>query len=438
MANDSKTQIFRGNSYTEALLKAKKEYGSDFSIVTRRDVREANLFSKLTSGKLGGDNVAVELEVAPGPPEPVKSRKKPLTAPEHPLLRSYAKAIEGAERHAPAAKQMMTAAAAPYVSVGETSTGIAGRLDEFQRELEKTSRANAVLRDELRLLVTLQARGGCPAVSPGLLDGYRTLTENDVADALAREIVEGIQRERPALTEAGDIETALLAAVARRFPSAGPLLLEEKGPTVIALVGASGVGKTTSVAKLAIHFTMNMRKSVGLINEDRRRPGAESQINNLNRIFGIPVATATEPGEMRDVMRSMAGRDLILLDTGGRAPRDDAGIGRLADIIRAAGAHETHLLLSGVHSEKTMRETALRFRPTGVNRVILTKLDECVTFGGLLNVAAEMPEGLSYVTDGPNYTRPIEPADAGVLAELVLGLRHIEAGTDSSGEVDPR
>ncbi len=69
MPSDAKTQIFRGNSYTEALLKAKKVFGGDFSIVTRRDVREANLFSKLTSGKLGGDNVAVELEVAPGPPE---------------------------------------------------------------------------------------------------------------------------------------------------------------------------------------------------------------------------------------------------------------------------------------------------------------------------------------------------------------------------------
>ncbi len=88
MANDSKTQIFRGNSYTEALLKAKKEYGSDFSIVTRRDVREANLFSKLTSGKLGGDNVSVELEVAPGLPEPGKSRQKPLTSSESITMRS--------------------------------------------------------------------------------------------------------------------------------------------------------------------------------------------------------------------------------------------------------------------------------------------------------------------------------------------------------------
>ena len=438
MARESKTQIFRGTSYTEALLKAKREFGNDFSIVTRRDVREANLFSKLTSGKLGGDNLAVELEVAVGPLEPRKTEKKPLGPGEHPLLRSYAKAMEGAEKHAPAVKQAMTAAAAPFVSVGETATGIAGRLDEFQRELQKSSRENADLRDELRMLISLQARGGVPAVTPQLLDCYRRLTANGVAEAMARDIVEGMQKDNPALCDPSDVEAALLQAVARRLPAAGPLLLAETGPTVVALIGASGVGKTTSVAKLAIHFTMNMRKSVGLINEDRRRPGAESQINNLNRIFGIPVSTATEPEEMRDVVKSMAGRDLIILDTGGRSPRDAAGIRRLAEITEAVGAHETHLLLSGVHSEKTMRESLARFRPTGFNRVILTKLDECLSFGGVLNVGAELSEGLSYVTSGPDYTKPIEPADASVLAELVLGFRQIEAGGDGAGEVTPR
>lgn len=434
MPSDAKTQIFRGNSYTEALLKAKKVFGGDFSIVTRRDVREANLFSKLTSGKLGGDNVAVELEVAPGPPEPRRPEPKRLSGGEHPLLRSYAKAMEGAEKHAPATKQAMTAAAAPYVAVGETSTGVAARLSEFQKELERHGRENAALREEVRTIVTLQARGGVPAVSPRLLDWHRRLTANDVSAALARELVETVQRERPDMAESEEIETTLLQAVAQRFPAAGPLLLREAGPTVVALVGASGVGKTNCMAKLAIHFTMGLRKSVGLVNEDCRRPGAESQIYNLNRIFGIPVSTATKPEEMADVVKSMAGRDLIILDTGGRSPRDARGIEKLADILRAIGAQETHLLLSGVQSEKTLRETMIRFRPTGFNRVILTKLDECVSFGNLLNIGSDMAEGLSYMTCGPNYNQPIEPADASILAELVLGVREIDAGSERLAE----
>lgn len=430
MPKHSKTQVFRGASYTEAVMKAKKEFGNDFNIVKRRDVFEPNLLGKLTSGKLGGDSLAVELEVAPASTEPETPEPKSPAANAHHLIRSYTKAMEGAEKYTPETKQALTQAAKPFVNIGETTSGIAGRLDEFQSAIEQNRRENASLRDELRMLVTLQARGGVPAVSPPLLDAYGQLTKADVADALAREIVEDIERSRPGLEDSIDARRQLLAAVARRFPMAGPLLPAESGPTVIAVVGASGVGKSTSVVKLAIQFAMKAHKSVGVINEDLRRPGADSQINNLGRLFGISVSTASEPGEMRDAVRSMGGRDLILLDTGGRSPRDARGIDRLAELIEAAGATETHLLLSGVSSDKTMRETVARYRTTGFNRVIMTKLDECLSFGGLLNVGAELAEGISYVTTGPDYTRPIEPADGVMLAELVLGLRTIEAEDD--------
>lgn len=440
---DPKTQVFRGNSYTEALLKAKKVFGGDFSIVTRRDVREANLFSKLTSGKLGGDNVAVELEVAASLPEPRRTESASAQQAQRAegnslLLRSYKKAMEGAEKHSPDAKQLMTAAAKPYVSVGETATGIAAGLADLRKELEKHNRENALLRDEVRTIVTLQARGGVPAVAPNLLDCYRRLTAGDVSEALARELVETMQRERPDIGsgEPGETDSVLLQTVSRRFPAAGSLLLDDANPgaTVVAIVGASGVGKTTCLAKLAIHFALTMRKSVGLINEDCRRPGAEGQINNLYRMFGIPVSTAGEPEKIADAAKSMAGRDLIILDTCGRSPRDAAGMERLAEIVQAAGARETHLVLSGVQSERMLRESMARFRPTGFNRVILTKLDECVSFGTLLNIGSDMAEGLSYMTCGPDYMKPIEPADPHVLAELVLGIREIDGGSESLAE----
>lgn len=430
-AKTSKTRVFRGNSYTEALLKAKKEFGSEFNIVKRRDVQESNLFGRLTSGKLGGDILAVELEVAPAEPEAPAPEAKPPVGGAHPLLRSYTKAIEGAERHTPEARKALAEAGRPFVNVGETTSGIAGKLDEFRKAMEQDRRENASLRDELRMLVTLQARGGVPAVSAALLDGYNQLTRADVSDELARNIVEEIERDRPGLRDPDEVRRRLLTALARRFPTAGPLLPAERGPTVIAVVGASGVGKSTSVVKLAIQFAMKMQKSVGVVNEDLRRPGADSQINNLGRLFGIAVSTASEPSEMRDTIGSMSSRDLILLDTGGRSPRDGRGIERLADIVRAAGATETHLILSSVNSEKTMRETAARYGPTGFNRVILTKLDECVSYGGLANVCSELPEGISYVTTGPDYTRPIEAADGTMLAGLILGIGTIDAESDA-------
>ena len=434
MAKSTKTRIFKGRTVTEALVKAKNSMGPNISIVSRRNITESNLFSKLTSGKLGGDTLSVELEVAIADPEPEAEEKKAMPAGPHPLLKSYAKALEGVEKFGPAAKQAMTAAAAPFASVGEASTGIAGRLDEVQKELAASRRESAELWDKVQMIVSLQARGGVPAVSPQFLECYRALTAAEVKEELARDIVEKLQRDLPGEGEAALIEAALVKEAARRIPVAGPLLIGSNKPTVVALVGASGVGKSTSVVKLAIQFSMHHGKSVGVINEDLRRPGAESQINNLGRLFGIAVSTVSRPEEIGDVVRSMAGKDLILLDTGGRSPRDKKGIDRLASIVKAAGASETHLLLSSVTAEKDMRHTVEAYGPTGFDRVILTKLDECMSPGVVVNVAADLAEGLSYITTGPDYTRPIEPADQEFLAELVLGRREIAAGSDEGFE----
>ncbi len=434
MAKSMKTRVFRGKTLTEALVKAKSSMGPNISIVTRRDVTEATLFSKLTSGKLGGDALSVELEVAVAEPEAEAAPKesKPSAPGGHPLLKSYAKALEGMEKFGPAAKQAMAESAAPFAHVGEAATGIAGRLDEVQRELAATRRENAEFWDRVRMLVSLQARGGVPAVSPQFLECHRALAGAEVREELARDIAEKLQRDLPGESDPAVIEAALVKEVARRIPVAGPLLLGaagggRSGPTVVALVGASGVGKSTSVVKLAIQFSMHHGKSVGVINEDLRRPGAESQINNLGRLFGISVSTASRPEEIRDAARSMANRDLILLDTGGRSPRDAKGLARLAAIVRASGAHETHLLLSSVTAEKDMRRTVEAYAPTGFDRVILTKLDECVSPGVVVNVGADLAAGLSYVTTGPDYTRPIEPADQDFLADFVLGRREIAA-----------
>lgn len=434
MAKSKNTRIFKGRTLTEALVKAKNSLGPNISVVNRRDVTESNLFSKLTSGKLGGDTLSVELEVAIDEPEKEVEEKKPVPTGSHPLLKSYAKALEGVEKFGPAARQAMAATAAPFATVGEASTGIAGRLDEVQKELAATRRESAELWDKVQMIVTLQARGGVPAVSPEFLECYRTLTGAEVKEELARDIVEQLQRDLPGENDAGALEKALVREVARRIPVAGPLLLGDDKPTVVALVGASGVGKTTSVAKLAILFSMHQGKTVGIVNEDVRRPGAESQINNLARMIGASVATASRPEEIRDAVRSMAGRDLILLDTGGRSPRDAKGIENLTELVKASGAHETHLLLSSVTAEKDMRHTVEAYKPIGFDRVILTKLDECVSPGVVVNVGADLAEGLSYITTSPHYTKVIEPADQVFLAELVLGRREITPGSNEGFE----
>lgn len=423
MAKDGKTHIFRAKTYTEAVSKARNKLGKDISIVTRRDIQEGSLFSKLTSGKLGG--LAVELEVTVAKPKPKEEKPAPI-APNHLLSKTYAKALEGVEKHTPAAKQAMIGAALPYLSVGESAGGLAGRLDDLKKEMEKANRESSAIRDELRSMLSLQARGGLPTVGPDLLDMYRRLTEKEVDPDLARDMVEEIQRRSPGLSGIDSALAAVRQAIAGRIPSAGPVLLTDRKPTVVAVIGPSGVGKSTALAKLAIEFAVRGGKTVGLINEDLRRPGADRQLTNLANLINVPLASASEPREVADAVKSMAGRDLILIDTAGRSPRDAAGLEGLASILRGAGADETHLVLSCVGSEKMLRETAARYRVTGFNRVILSKLDEAFAFGCALGLAANLAEGLSYVASGPDYMKPIQPADSERLADLVLGLSEVE------------
>lgn len=423
MAKNGETHIFRAKTYTEAVSKARNKLGKDISIVTRRDVRDGSLFSKLTSGKLGG--LAVELEVTVAKPKPKEEKPAPA-APNHLLSKTYAKALEGAGKHTPAARNAMIEAALPYLSVGESANGLAGRLDDLKKEMEKAARESSAIRNELRSMLSLQARGGLPVAGPELMDMYRRLTEKEVDPDLARDMVEEIQRRSPGLSGFDNAVAAVRQAIASNIPLAGPVLLTDRKPTVVAVVGPSGVGKSTALARLAIEFAVRSGKTVGLINEDLRRPGADRQLTNLANLINVPLASASEPKEVADAVKSMAGRDLILVDTAGRSPRDAAALDGLAAILRSAGTDETHLVLSCVGSEKLLRETAARYRTTGFNRVILSKLDETFAFGATLGLAASLSEGLSYVASGPDYMKPIRPADGGALADLVLGLSEVE------------
>ncbi|MDR1519022.1 MAG: hypothetical protein LBU23_02615 [Planctomycetota bacterium] len=430
----NKTHVFRGRTCAEAMSKAKSKLGRDIAIVERRDVKPENLFSRLTSGRLGGGALEVELEVAVMEPNRADgSAPEARPRPANPLLhRTYAKALEGRERLNPEVAGAM-AAAAPRPELGEAAAGIAGRLDALRKTLEKSVLENADKWDEIRALISLQARGGVPAVSPDLLASHRDMTARGIDEDLARAIVEDAQAA--GFRSTGELEAGILRAAARRVPVAAPVLLRDDGPAVVALIGPSGMGKTTSLAKLAIHFGVKGRRSVGVVNEDLRRPGADGQLNNLGRMFGLAVATAAGPAEMRDAVRSLSKLDLILIDTSGRSPRDAGGIRELAEILRAAEVRETHLVLSGLASDDALAGLAERFRPAGFDRVILTKLDECLEYGHILNAASRLADGLSYVAHGPDYSTSIRPADGAWLAGLALGREEIGAGRPG-GPVD--
>lgn len=259
-----------------------------------------------------------------------------------------------------------------------------------------------------------------------LFEMYLRLISQDLPDELADQIVSQA-REELANDDVENQQTVRHAVRKRlveqlRFTER-PIAMEspDARPLTIALVGPTGVGKTTTLAKLAAWFKLRHGRKVGLITSDTYRIAAVDQLRTYANIIGLPLQVVLTPQEMRQAVHALGGCDVILIDTAGRSQNDVHRIGELKQLIAAAEPHEVHLVLSSTAGEKVLLREADAFGSVGVHRVVLTKLDEAVTFGGLVHLLREVGRPLSFVTTGQEVPDHLEVGRAERLADLVMG-----------------
>ena len=179
---------------------------------------------------------------------------------------------------------------------------------------------------------------------------------------------------------------------------AGPIRVTPGRCRLAALVGPTGVGKTTTIAKLAANFRLKEKRRVGLITVDTYRIAAIEQLRTYADIIDLPMHVVSTPREMRETVERMNHLDLILLDTAGRSPKDEIRLQELKVFLTEAAADEVHLVLSSVAAARTLEQTAEQFTAIGATSLILTKLDEANGLGNVLPVlafqrpAAELPD----------------------------------------------
>ena len=205
------------------------------------------------------------------------------------------------------------------------------------------------------------------------------------------------------------------------LPISGPLPLSHPGPTVITLVGTTGVGKTTTLAKLAARFRLREQRRVALITADTFRIAAALQLRTYAEIMHAPLEVVATPHEMRAAVLRLSNHDVVLIDTPGRSPRDAAGLDELRLLLAAAQPHATLLVQSCVAGGQALRQAAAAFSGVGASRLILTKLDEAADIGLLPDLLTACGLPLCYTTHGQNVPDDIEPASAALLAGLLLG-----------------
>lgn len=193
-------------------------------------------------------------------------------------------------------------------------------------------------------------------------------------------------------------------------------------PRTVALVGPTGVGKTTTIAKLAAQASLVERLQVGLVCLDDYRIGGAEQLHRYAELIGVPMITASSRKDLRSALRKLKGKQLVLVDTAGRSPHDIAALEESAETLHGADeAIEVHLCTAAATSDVELRAIVARHKILQPHRLLITKVDEAVYHGGIIAAQALAALPYSYFTTGQRVPEDIEVASARRLAALLCG-----------------
>lgn len=270
---------------------------------------------------------------------------------------------------------------------------------------------DAVL-DEIRSL--RESIGGAGETHPAITEMQRLLEENDFAPAYTRRTVERMRRELTfeELEQPDVVHERVIGWIA------GSIRIHEPRssgkPEIVVLVGPTGVGKTTTIAKLAAMYGLERNRKardIRVLTIDNYRIGARQQIETYGQIMDIPVSFVESADDMRKYLALYQEADMIFVDTIGKSPRDFRKLGEMNELLAMCGSRaRKHLAISATTKTADVAEITTQFEPFKYEAVIVTKMDETTRAGNIISVLAEREKPISFVTDGQRVPQDIERA----------------------------
>jgi flagellar biosynthesis protein FlhF len=292
----------------------------------------------------------------------------------------------------------------------------------YDQQLPGTGPAFSKEIAELKKMITDKLPAGPHGqIYPGHFDDvFRLLIDNDVDEELAREIIDQALHR---------IDQSRWDDVAVLMSGVGTVIAEylhvvrqdsHSGKLRLAMIGPTGVGKTTTIAKLAAISSVLKEKSVALITIDTFRVGAVDQLKTYAEIISVPMEVAHTPRELKSQLARHDDKDLVLIDTAGRSPYNKLQIAELKGFLDACPDIKICLVLSVTTNHKDLHEIIMRFGKFPVHELAFTKLDETRRYGNIINVVNGLKKDLAYVTNGQNVPDDIETPAPVSLANLIL------------------
>ncbi|MCX6345506.1 MAG: flagellar biosynthesis protein FlhF [Armatimonadetes bacterium] len=390
-------KTFEAPTMQEALVLAKMEFGEDAVVLNTKRVKSGGLLG------LGGSD-RVELMAAADEMAMGYSAPESVSAPAY-MLQPAVKRGNG-EGEAPAEHRVDT-----------YSPGMSSLAARTYSETRNVATAEPLcemdqLRNELKQLAAMvNGLMGSRTDVPVAEAAIPLLMRFGVDEDLARGILAD-------LLSIEDPNTLVSALAAKMQAFAHPPV--SHGRQVIALVGPTGVGKTTTLAKLAAKFALEQGKKVALVTADTYRIGAVDQLRTYARIIGIPVEIALSPEEVSAGVEKHRDKDVVLIDTVGRSQRNEDHLMELKSFVAAASPTDTHLVVSASLSGEIQREVVEKFTVLCPTKLIITKLDESADRGCLVNLPLRTGLAVSCTTAGQNVPQDIDFAEPGKLARNVI------------------
>jgi flagellar biosynthesis protein FlhF len=251
---------------------------------------------------------------------------------------------------------------------------------------------------------------------------YALMKDNDIDPEIIHFIIEGVKNKINLNTEYDKeyLYYKFKQEIAACFKKVKPIELSNGEPAVAVFVGPTGVGKTTTLAKLAAHYAVIMKKKVGIVTCDTYRIAAVEQLKTYSEIMNVPIKVIYQHGDIEDAMTEFRDKDVILVDTAGGSHRDKIKLMELKKTLKKVGKQQTFLVLSAATNYKNSMDIISSYNFLKDYRLLITKIDESISNGIILNLAVKSSKALSYITTGQNVPDDIEKVDGERIASLIL------------------
>lgn len=247
-------------------------------------------------------------------------------------------------------------------------------------------------------------------------------TDRYLAQTIVKEAIRGLKHSELHDSERVLDEVAVRISERVRLSPFIEGMIPGEGRKMVAFVGPTGVGKTTTIAKLASHAILNRNLKVALINLDQFKVGASEQLSHYAQILRIPFRSVSSRAELEMVLKEFQNFDLVLIDTAGRSQKDETSLRETQELLAGLPDLRTHLVLSVATRELELIEMGRRFLRFHPETLIASKLDEVGAHGVIFNMTEKLDLPLSYFTTGQRVPEDLEPATMERVVALVMDL----------------